>query len=266
MAISFANVFNAVIGVMALSRMEMSYAWIYPIMAVNFGLPIIALIVGWQMNKARKRRRAAEGKLVGKPVDSTKMAKQRRLVERNINEYTLRFLVSWTSVVVICSCLAAELIFIGQFEKLVLTDVWAHTEPSQLSPSMESCAREDEIRRLEFVGYGTWKGFTESCCCMSRASDSNTSDFTSQFTELWMCRNTTLGRDSVSYKERQRRDIGSLASDGWLVRPFCGTNFIDSTGSEVPGLEPYWDAASERLQVDLKMPNGTVVQTVPEYW
>ena len=264
--ISMANVFNAIIGVLTLARVEMAHWWIYIICCVNFGLPIVALIAGWRMNKTRKKRRKEEGKLVGKPIDSGKMAKQRRLVERNINEYTLRFLVSWTSVVVVCSCLAAELIFIGQFENLVLSPVWSHTTPDMITPSMEFCAREDEIRRLEFVGFNSWRSFTENCCCMPRATMDNSSSGPDQMVELWMCRNTSLIATGVSYKERQRRSLDSMMSDSLVVRPFCGTFFQDSDGNQLPGVEPYWNSQSERLQVGSLFPNGSAIRIWDEYW
>jgi len=255
----------------ALAKVEMAYGWIYVIFSINFGLPICACILGWWMNKKRKEKREAEGKRVGKPVDSAKVAKQRRLVERNINEYTLRFLVSWTSIVIIASCLAAELIFIGQFEKLVLAPVWAHTTPSMIQPDMETCAREAEVRRLEYIGFGTWKDFTGSCCCMPRTTMVNTN--VSAAIELWMCRNeSVLGVGEVLYKERQRivqNAAGTydlVAASTFGARPFCGTTFMDADGNEVTGREPSWNPLSERLEFDVKYANGTILDTIEDYW
>jgi len=281
MGISAANIFNAVLGVLTLSRVRMAYKWLYAIYAINFGLPLLSLLTGFHLHKRRKRRRLAEGKRVGKPVDSDKMAKQRRLVERNINEYTLRFLVSWTSVVVICSCLAAELIFIGQFEKIVLTPVWAHASPSMVPPSTEACAVEAQMRTLEYIGYGSWAAFTANCCCMSRTTTSSLTNASSSpsslssldahdapFTELWMCTNATVagGIGSTAYKERQRRPLDSSASAEPEVRPFCGTQFLLSNGSALIGYEPAWDAALERFVVEYTHPDGTLAERVLDYW
>ena len=60
MAISFANVFNSVVAALVLGRVEMSYVWIYPILSVNFALPLLAIFVGWRLNKMRKARRLAQ--------------------------------------------------------------------------------------------------------------------------------------------------------------------------------------------------------------
>lgn len=116
---------------------------------------------------------------VGKPVDTPRMAKQRLLIERNINEYTLRLLVSYTSVVVFCSCLAGELLFLGQFQEIVLSPVWVHASPSLVPASTAACAVEERMRKLEFVGFSNWSYFSSSCCCMARTGITQASDSTS---------------------------------------------------------------------------------------
>ena len=134
------------------------------------------------------------------------------------------------------------------------------------------------MRTLEFIHYDSWATFTDNCCCMSRSSatqsawatDENgraflnaTSAAEEPFVELWMCRNASV-HSGVSYKERQRRAYG--ADSIALVRPFCGTTFVDTAGFPIAGYEPYWDAAFERFVVDLRHPNCTVAETVVEYW
>jgi len=270
--IAAANVFNCSISALLFTKTDlkedegtyMSYEWIYAIYAINFGAPLLAITFGWYFNRQRKQRRLAEGKRVGKPVDSEKMAKQRRLIERNINEYTLRFLVSWTSIILLSSCLAAELIFIGQFEKMALTPVWAHATPTMVPPSTEPCAVESQMRKLEFIGYDSWGAFTDNCCCMSRTSTNLTAASPEPSVELWMCRNASVASGVVSYKERQRRPHRAAAIPA--VRPFCGTTFRDTMGNPLVGYEPYWDSLLERFVVDLPRSDGSISEIVIEYW
>jgi len=269
-SISLSNVFNSIVAALALNGLEMQHSWINIIYAINFAVPPAAVCVGWLVKQRQARARAALGKRVGEPEDTPTMAKQRLLIERNINEYTLRLLVSWTSAIVFCSCFAAELIFIGQFEGLILSPVWTHASPDLVPSTTATCAVESRMRTLEFAGYNNWSQFVSSCCCMARTAEAqapwsltngsmvlnSTLASSDPLVELWMCQNSS----STVYKERQRH-INYISH-----REFCGTFFVDTSGSPIAEYEPYWDSVESRFVVDFYYPNGSLSETILDYW
>ena len=41
---------------------------------------------------------------------------------------------------------------------------------------------------------------------------------------------------------------------------------MDADGNEVTGREPSWNPLSERLEFDVKYANGTILDTIEDYW
>jgi len=236
---------------------------------VNLGVPILALVWGWRLNVHHKKRKKAEAEAEGKvyvPISMVKLAnespmvqRQRRLVERNINEYTLRFLVHWTMVLVLCSCLAGGIISMGSFAKVVMTPVQGASSPNDIPSTVDDCAREEFMRATEYVGFPSWHAFTENCCCMPRtAVPANTTalEVAPQYaTELWACTtNSSASTNDVTYKERPRRSAGMAAP---LLRPFCGLTFTDLDGEPLSVQEPVWSADRSKFGLPYVDENGT---------
>ena len=73
---------------------------------MNLVLPIGSLFFGWFIERRRRAAARRDDKFyhgdLYKVPESADIAKQRRLIERDINENTLRLLVSWSSAAVIC--------------------------------------------------------------------------------------------------------------------------------------------------------------------
>ena len=200
----------------------------------------------------------------------------RRLVERQINEFTLRQIASWTWGVLIASIVAGELIFIGTFAEAALTPVSGHTATKGLSRhgvEIVDCFREEHARNQEFLGFGNWSAFTDNCCCMARANV--TAGYTpwalkEQVTELWTCKNTIAMTERerrerpIIYKERQRRAL-EPGSRVHRVRHFCDTVFRDQYGFPI-GQEPSFDDATGKLGIYWYNDDGTVLTHVDDYW
>jgi hypothetical protein len=189
--------------------------------------------------------------------------KQRRLVERNINEYTLRFLVSWTMAVVLCSCLAAGIISIGSFAKVVTTPVQGPA--SKIPSTVAECAKEEFMRKMEYGEFSSWATFTDHCCCMPRTNAAANATVGGFATELWACTGgNASAADRVTYKERPRR---SAAMDEVSpLRPFCGLTFYELDGvTPLANQEPVWRPDLAKFAIPYTDADGKQ-QFFVEYW
>ena len=278
-AISAANVFNYCLLLTTAVRVASPPSLVYGILFVNVGVPLLAIPFGWWLNVRHKRRMAAELQQSGNKrayVATDVVQKKRRLVERQINEFTLRQIASWTWGVLIASIVAGELIFIGTFAEAALTPVSGHTATTGISRhgvEIVDCFREEHARNQEFLGFGNWSAFTDNCCCMARANV--TAGYTpwalkEQVTELWTCKNTIAMTERerrerpIIYKERQRRAL-EPGSRVHRVRHFCDTVFRDQYGFPI-GQEPSFDDATGKLGIYWYNDDGTVLTHVDDYW
>ena len=283
-SISFANFFNTLLAAMAFAQIVVPEGIWWGVMFVNLPLPILMFLTGWWLNvRQRRRKKKADAEKYasvgggaysyampgsklpkeaggGRAVEPEAVAAARRRVERSINEYTLRFLVSWTAVVVVCSCLAGGVISIGSFAKQVTTPVRPHFTVADIPSTVVDCAKEEFATEAEFIGFNTWDNFTDHCCCMARpnpnASDANASDADLEgLVELWACAidepdpslvndptpMENRNRTKITYKERVRRNA---THDGTFVRPFCASEFDAgnvSLGAPPIYIAPYWN-------------------------
>jgi hypothetical protein len=278
-AISFANVFNYCVILTAAARIPSEPWMVSVLLVVNFVLPLLAILLGWYMNKRKARvmnekLRAATHKRQYVPFPQVQ--KKRKTIERHMNEFTLRVLASWTWGVLIASVVAGELIFIGTFAEAALTPVSGHTASHSAdgltSADVVDCYREEHARTEEFLGFSTWKVFTQNCCCMSRANATDVNDLDEHVTELWSCANTRNAKTSyvgrlqrpVIYKERQRRPFapGTTVSP---VRKFCDTVFRDQYGSPT-AQEPVFNNVTGRLGIPWYSADGAVLQWHEDFW
>jgi len=272
-AISLANVFNWCLLLTTAMQVPSPASTIYVLLVVNLVIPVLSLFFGWYLNVRRDRKleralKAKTNKRSYKPADQ--VAKKRRIVERKINEFTLRVLSGWTWGVLITSVVAGELIFIGTFAEAALTPVSGHTASQSLG-GVVPCFREEYAVDSEYLSFGNWSEFTQNCCCLSRSNVTDTDDLDQHVTELWSCSNkhapTHQERTNrpIIYKERQRRPMrpGTRVSP---VRGFCETIFRDQHGVAVPELEPTFDEESGKLGIAWYAPNGTRIQFHDDFW
>ena len=75
----------------------------------------------------------------------------------------------------LCSSLAAAVISIGTFAKIVMTPVQGASSPDSIPSALNECAKEEFMRGMEFGGFSSWSSFTEHCCCMPRTQVANSS-------------------------------------------------------------------------------------------
>ena len=274
MSISAANVFNwALLLVMALD--VAAPAWmIYIIVVINLVVPICCLVGGHFLNIRKKRiftDKLANLETTRTYLKPEEIVKGRRTVERHINEFTLRFLSHWTWAVLLCSVIGGELIFIGTFAEAALTPVTGPTAGSDAKTNVVDCYQEEHARNQEFIGFGNWSRFTQSCCCMSR-SNATGNDFSTHVMELWTCTNDVFDdwesvRQPIIYKERQRRPLEAESLDSGLpVRGFCDTVFRDRDGNAIADMEPIWNEDVGKLGLMWKFPNGTVDRFWDDFW
>jgi len=263
-SISFANLFNMILAALAFSGFAMPEEMVYALLVVNLFFPIAALIAGWIRHKhdkkvAREKNRIYFGEL-WTTKEPPELVKQRRLIERDINENTLRLLVTWTSFVLICSCLAGGLVLMGSFSKQVTTPVRGHATNNMIPPNMKDCAKEDYMKTLEYIGYDSWETFTQSCCCMNR-----TTTFAGSLvpTELWVCDGASRNSSTTLYKERPR---GNSSGTLHHVRPFCEAEFVDGTGEPLEHQEPEWNEEEQRFGVFWKRSANESEVFVSEFW
>lgn len=248
-SISIANVANSCFLILAFLQVAVpQWMWVC-ILVINVVVPILSLFLGWYLNIRHAKQQAVNERESGvgrrRYVPPLKLAQRRRVVERNINEFTLRFLVFWTSIVVFCSCISYELLVIGEFHKTVAQPIQGHTVKADVPRHLPECQKQEYWATLEYAGFGSWEQFTENCCCMER-NPSNATNSTSDFpVELWACTNGNWQKGSVVYKERTRVRSG----DAVRVRAFCGRHFVNSRGEYLEQQEPVWDEPSGKLVV-----------------
>ena len=276
LAISFANVFNYCLVLTAATQIQSPSWLIYMLIVVNIVLPLLSLLFGWYLNGRHSSAREEKLRMATQRrqyIPFPQVQKKRKAVERHINEFTLRVLASWTWGVLIASVVAGELIFIGTFAEAALTPVSGHTASSEgrLSDVAE-CYREEHARTQEFLGFGNWSAFTQSCCCMSRSNATDPYELNAHITELWSCDNSrqaqisSIGRlqRPIVYKERQRRPLepGTSVSP---VRHFCDTVFRDQYGQPM-AQEPSFDTVAGKLGIYWYSPDGSVLQFHDDFW
>merc|ERR1712196_377578 len=254
-AVSSANVFNFCVLIMFAMRVKAPGYLLYLIVIANFVLPFVAYGIGWKLNLkllALKKAQAYQERESRKKkyVASDMLVKQRKGIERAMNEFTLRFISKWSWAVLICACISGELIFIGTFSEAALTPVSGHTagKEVQLPPSLQaaSCYQEEYARNREFLGYNNWTDFVDHCCCMSRHNMTAIAP-SSATIELWAC-TSSVDENKVIYKERQRRPMQPDAPLVPYIRGFCETSFRNRDGS-FSGAEPVWDDDLQLLGV-----------------
>ena len=194
-AISFANVFNWCLLIITANQIASPPSVVYALLVVNIILPILSLLFGWYLNVRKERQlvsnlRAQTNRRNYLPHDTVQ--KKRRMIERKINEFTLRVLASWTWGVLLAAVIAGELIFVGTFAEAALTPVSGHTASIsglEANEGVVDCYREEHARSREFLSFGNWGDFTRNCCCMSRSNVTDASDLDEHITELWSCSN-----------------------------------------------------------------------------
>ena len=149
-AISFANVFNWCLLLTTAMRIRSPNFIIYIVLTVNIIVPILSLFLGWYLNVRRDRK--LTGALNAKTnkrkyLTIQLVQKKRRMIERKINEFTLRVLASWTWMLLITTLIAGELIFIGTFAEAALTPVSGHTSSRlETRDDIVMCYREEYAR------------------------------------------------------------------------------------------------------------------------
>ena len=103
------------------TQVKLPHEILYVLIVVNVVFPVASIFVGWRIEIVRRRRAKKDGTFhvtdMYKKPENSLVTKQRRLIERDINENTLRLLVSWSSIVVIFSCLGGGVICMGIFAK-----------------------------------------------------------------------------------------------------------------------------------------------------
>jgi len=258
----------------------------YVLLFVNIVLPILMIGWGFKVNSMHEHRKKREADERGeayvswrkyKAVDENAAVKrQRRLVERNINEYTLRFLVNWMGLLVLASCLGGGFIAFGSFAKVVTTPVQGASSPSQIPSTVDACAKEEFMRSTEYVGFDSWGSFTQHCCCMPRTplgnatgdnfTDPSSLDLSEYATELWACtgtnRTSLRTTEGITYKERPRRSVEMAAP---MLREFCGLTFVGLDGAPLDVQEPQWNADLQKFGLPYATVNGTDA-FFTDYW
>jgi len=275
LSITFANVFNWTVLLIFAAQIRAPSWVIWLLLGVNLLLPLLSFVVGAMLNRRKRRRNEALHKVnsVKHRYRSQKAVDEdRRRVERYINEYTLRFISHWTRAVIIACLVGGELIFIGTFAEGALSPVTPHTASSGPITGVVDCYKEEYARAQEFIGFGDWRNFTASCCCMSRANATDLSPETldTHVVELWACHKPDGGASTpVVYKERQRRDLdpGDTISP---VRGFCETHFRNPNSATDPlgdsGAVPVWNPELERLGVWTFLDDGSRDAFYGDFW
>ena len=248
---------------MAFAQIVVEGIW-WGVMFVNLTLPILMFLTGWWLNVRSAAARKADAEKYasvgggdsyampgsncrraggGRAVEPEAVAAARRRVERSINEYTLRFLVSWTAVVVL---VPAE----RHLDRLVREagdDAGAPHFTVAASRRPWSTARRGVRHRGQFIGFATWDNFTDHCCCMGgqpNASNANASDADLEgLVELWACAidepdppsSTTRRRWKTNRtKIRTRSGCAATPHDGTFVRPSAPPSLTPATSRSAP--------------------------------
>jgi len=282
MSITLANIINwSCLFIFAAKIAAPSWV-LWLLLGANFAMPLLSLLVGHCYNKrvAYFKRKEHERQLEDNSkrmtyVKDEVVAAKRRGVERECNNYTLRFISKWTWLVLVTCVIGGELIFIGTFAEAALSPVTGHTSSRGPVEDVVDCHREEYARSQEFIGYGNWQNFTDHCCCMSRANvtDRSPATLNTHVVELWACVKDDT-ETPVVYKERQRRDLepGALVAP---VRGFCETHFRNPNDAWYPtadsGEQPVWDESRRKLGVWTYKRNGTSTALVrdmfyDDYW
>ena len=148
------------------------------------------------------------------------------------------------------------------FDGPAFTSVHTASIPAHVqNPDVVECYREEFARAREFLSFGNWSTFTQSCCCMSRSNVTDPTALDEHITELWSCSNKLAATERertqrpIIYKERQRRDMlpGTTVSP---VRGFCETVFRDQHG-EPMDVEPSFDEEVGKLGIYWRNDDGS---------
>lgn len=216
------------------------------ILVVNFGLPFVALMLGWLCSARHKKRLNAKADALERDfteAEVLKIERERHELDRELDNLTLKYVLRVFVVMAAGGFIAIALLLLGQFWQAATTKVVATTAPTlgvQFSNLYAPCQIEELMLKNELCDFEDWQTFTRHCCCADRQNKySFGDDFVSGITELWTCDN---GYD----KERDRS--GSLE-----IRDFCSPVFN-------PGYSfPRYDKPT--LQVVVDGPAGAKIIT-----
>mmetsp|Transcript_2991 Transcript_2991/g.11444 ORF Transcript_2991/g.11444 Transcript_2991/m.11444 type:complete len:1015 (-) Transcript_2991:60-3104(-) len=151
-------------------------------------------------------------------------------VDEMLTESSLKWALSFFMFLGIVCFLCLSVCFFGIFRG-------EFTSPFVSSLHLEEARNCPEVLQHEFLGYGSWKNFTQNCCCQSSPVYSDrlynvVSRDTYDDVEMWLCRNQQK-------KERIRTFIlDGKAISGLQYRPFCAARFYEDVildESECPG-------------------------------
>ena len=190
------------------------------IILINFGLPILALAVGWffsvrSRRQMIKRQDVIEEKLTQQEVDA--IEKTRRELDYELDSLTLKYVLRVFVVMAAAGFLSIAVLLLGQFWQAATAVVIAPTAPALGDIFVDlyaECEIEELVTNNHFARYADWKDFTRHCCCADRQSEASFGiDFEPGQVELWHC-------DNGLYKERDRS-----SKDDLNIRDFCAPTF-----------------------------------------
>jgi len=259
------------------------------ILVVNFGLPLICLIVGLCIacKKLRKQRmliRELEGSMSDE--DYARATRDSKTKDRELERDTTRIISGVFMVMCFTAFTALGLILVSYIFNAAQGDVVQATPLTLGKTYVEIqqraiCQIESELNDVEFLYTGSWAGFTASCCCRDsawspklplanfsaaqlygpnssaalRAANVLTNAIGSKQlgqVEIWTCPDLSgLNASSTSgiLHKLRRRTQPDGSLSGLALRPFCSPTFA-------PGiLPPVYD--EELLAYTVRYANGT---------
>mmetsp|Transcript_26 Transcript_26/g.66 ORF Transcript_26/g.66 Transcript_26/m.66 type:complete len:270 (-) Transcript_26:123-932(-) len=244
-AVSFASSLNPLIIVLAdysvLSEIPFEVV-VAVILFVNFGLPFLALGVGWVYSlRHRKVLVSKQDQLEHDFTEAEVLAidKQRRKLDMELDRITLRYVLRVFVVMAFTGFISVALLVLGQFWQAATTKVVATTPEflgGQFKNFYAGCQIEELMFKNELSDYTSWQQFTKNCCCSDRENAfAYGPEFQAGRTELWTCANGFS-------KERFR--VGST-----FIRKFCSPKFESGFAA------PVFDSTS--LQLVVKGPDAS---------